>query len=170
MYIQSEKIDLFPLAKPRMSIDQKNNRLIGENNLAEIINQLTRKDVDGFVISDTYTPTLEVNIHGYHIVISDDITTVATNNNPIWISILIPATADFPEIYGQDVDGYYQGIEITQSASKPAASVTIDSTNYVRYSIKALAYSNGGWVVPNESRIIFDRLSLALDVVDAGTI
>ena len=137
MYIQSDKINVFPLAKNRTT--DKDARLLYEHNVANIIKQLI--DTDGFVISDSVsvstgtetkneysgyseypvnlTNPLEFNIGGYFFRIESGTTiamvpkvTTDTKDTiiPLYASIQIDNVSK--ELLGQDTDNKYEGLGI----------------------------------------------------------
>lgn len=57
MYIASNNVEVFPLAKPRP--DQRTSRLLYEENLTGIIRQVV--DINSFIINNGNTPSLNIN-------------------------------------------------------------------------------------------------------------
>ena len=175
-YVKSDKINIFPISKPRFSSNQKNNRLMGEKNISNIIAQLTKSngtENDGFVIEYIANSKLLFNINGYYCEVNDSSfeTNFALYAQPIWATIKV-STGDFPEIYGQDNDNNYEGVEFIQSGTKPASAVVIDTSIYNQYSVKLLEKINGEWVVPDSSRVIISpaNAGLNINVIDAGVV
>lgn len=175
-YVKSDKINIFPISKPRFSSNQKNNRLMGEKNISNIIAQLTKNngtENDGFVIEYVAKYGLLFNINGYYCEVYDSSfeANFALYDLPIWATIKV-STGDFPEIYGQDNDSNYEGVEFIQSGTKPASAVIIGTSIYKQYSVKLLEKINGEWVVPDSSRVIISptNAGLNINVIDAGVI
>ena len=175
-YVKSDKINIFPLSKPRFSSNQKNNRLIGEKNISNIIAQLTKSngtENDGFVVEYVANSKLLFNINGYYCEVNDSSfeTKFTLSESPIWAIIKV-STGDFPEIYGQDNDSNYEGIEFIQSDTKPASAVVIGTSTYNQYSVKLIEKINGDWVIPDNSKIIINPTNAGLNIkmIDAGVI
>lgn len=175
-YVKSDKIDIFPISKPRFSSNQKNNRLMGEKNISNIIAQLIKSndtENDGFVIEYIANSKLLFNINGYYCEVTDSSfeKNFALSDLPIWAIIKV-STGDFPEIYGQDNNSNYEGVEFIQSGTKPASAVIIGTSIYNQYSVKLLEKINGEWVVPDSSRVILSpaNAGLNINVIDAGVI
>lgn len=143
MYIKSDKIKLFPLAKARES--QRSSRIFYEETTSGLIRNFT--DTFGFIIKnkDNNVPTIQkdpnddnkpwklqnnlmFNIYGYYVTIkSGTILTEVANNNYIYASIKLSGGENIPyEIEGQDDGGLYKGLEL-----KSATEVVepYDSTN-----------------------------------------
>lgn len=175
-HVNSDKINIFPVSKPRFSSNQKNNRLMGEKNISNIIAQLTKNngtENDGFVIEYIANSKLLFNINGYYCEVKDSSfeTKFTASNSPIWAVIKV-SQGDFPEIYGQDNDSNYEGIEFIQSDTKPASATIIGSAIYNQYSVKLLENVNGEWAIPDDSKIIISpsNAGLNIKVIDAGVI
>jgi hypothetical protein len=169
-YVGSDDIMVFPTT--RRDATHRSSRLISEQSLVSIINQLV--NTDAFVISSAYADgdDLEFNIHGYYFKINDHgletLKSALNNPNAIWATIELVTTAPssqgdvFVELGGQDDNNEYQGVVFSNTAPASAAN---------RFSLKVLAKSEGVYVIPRESQIRFNADMVFDDLtVDGGVI
>lgn len=167
-YIQSNSIDVFPLSKPRTN--KKNNRLLGEKNIVDIINQIT--DKTSFVISKGIynAAKFEFNIHGYYFKISTNLTSLpafsgATDGTNIYGVIYLTKNVDFPEIAGQDSSGVYAGLRLTTDDPSAISGEVFDV-----YYLKLLTKSGSNWIIPPESNGRFSDTALGITIIDGGLV
>ena len=174
-YIESNNIDIFPLAKNRPIPDKRSNNLFYERNISNIVNQII--DVPGFVIThDTSNiqvsgnivqltqGTFEFSLGGryFHISVSFD------NSNPVPTILCTGVGAggsvwayvefdQYGEIQGQDQDNIYSGLHITTNEEEiPSDSVKLKLFNIVQGKDNILEV-----VIPSDSYKKFDINSIA---------
>ena len=129
MFIQSQQIKIFPLAKARES--QRSSRIFYEETTSSLIRNFI--DSFGFIIKnkDGEIPTIEkndngnwqlkndlmFNIYGYYVTIKNGTTlNDVVKDNYIYASIKLSGGENIPyEINGQDVNGVYEGLELKSS-------------------------------------------------------
>lgn len=129
MFIQSQQIKIFPLAKARES--QRSSRIFYEETTSSLIRNFI--DSFGFIVKnkDGKIPAIEknnngnwqlkndlmFNIYGYYVTIkSGTILNNVVNTNYIYASIKLSGGENIPyEINGQDVNGVYEGLELKSS-------------------------------------------------------
>lgn len=143
MFIQSQQIKIFPLAKARES--QRSSRIFYEETTSSLIRNFI--DNFGFIIKnksgdtpiikqddeDTTKPwklynDLMFNIYGYYVTIKNGtILNDIVKDNYIYASIKLSGGENIPyEIEGQDDGGLYKGLELKSSTE---VVDSYDSTN-----------------------------------------
>lgn len=122
-HLATENVIVFPIAKERASSVQE-TRLMTEYNVSNIIRQLMGNEIKGFIISCSTKDSgweIEFNLYGYYFRINVENTwindTFGTDiSNGIFASIILDTLVD--EIDGQDADGLYKGLHITNVEPK----------------------------------------------------
>lgn len=169
-FVKSANISVFPTT--RRGVYQRSARLLSEQSLVSIINQLV--DVPAFVITNTYgnSSGLEFNIGGYYFNVDStgmsDILSALGNPTDVWASITLDTITtqqgnEFIELEGQDngdSPSLYEGV--TFSDSQPADALRL----------KILTKGTGGtYSVPRDSQIRFNADQVFGDItVDGGII
>lgn len=154
-YIKSENLKVFPSSRRTARL---NKRLITEEDLISIIYQIV--DVDCFVISKQFVADkqFDFDIHGYYFSILPAINIikpfkVATN---LYAYIKLDDSKSSPTLLGQDDEGIYNGLTITDTPPKYDENI---------YCLRILTRptSNGIWQIPKESKIKFGTSSIGKD-------
>ena len=166
-YVKSDKINVFPLSKNRLSNEGYNSRALLESRIANTIRQLI--DVSGFVISDnvnvsvgsnnllTFNDPFLVNLYGYFIEIEKDASiTITENSSAVWMCLTTDING---EITGQDNTGTgeYEGIKFTTDEVETDTSTA---------KLKILEKTSGVWNIPNPSKTRFSVSSVIIDRID----
>lgn len=170
-YVSSNKIKVFP--STRRGADYRSSRLLAEQGLVSIINQLV--DYPAFVITSAYSDaegTLEFNIGGYYfcVDVQEVKTKIGGEPNEIWAKITLDTTVisgdNFVELFGQDEqsgnDTIFTGVDFT--SSDPGADVKLK--------LKLLEKDSGGnYAIPVKSQLRFNADQVFSDLtVDGGVI
>ena len=172
MYIDSERIRLFPFAKYRPHLMDLGSRLFYENNISRLITQLI--DTNGFIISgsirfdkstnDVLVDTLmRFNIQGYYFEIDPGVSILPANNaTEIYAYIklteqaLDPESNEIspPELEGQDEVLKFTGLTIDTTIPEGAIGIK-------------LAIKDGDqWKIPESSFYKFSSESLNISKID----
>ena len=168
-YLNSNYINIYPLAKARQNADQKWNRLTSEFNMVNIIRQLLPKNSQGFVIDwAPATNNIKFNIGGYYVEANlTDIIPSDTEISDIYANIKINTDSSLPEIVGQDEtaesnNGKYSGISFDNAA--------ISDSTHLTYSLHLLTKPQGSstWVIPEESKFPFGSDSLYITEINGN--
>ena len=149
-YLSSKNINIYPLAKQRLSANQKWNRLTSEFNMVNIIRQLLPKNSQGFVIDWDSENIIKFNIGGYYV--EANLSEVLSGTEVYaHLSIGDSGNNNLPEVIGQDESegsnaGKYMGMSFDNS---PKAEAT--------YTLKILSYNEdtSKWDIPDESNYPF---------------
>lgn len=160
-YLATEQITVFPSTK--RADKQVSARLMTEQAIVGIVNRLI--DRDGFVVTtddelqgdsgDKHV--FAFNIHGYYFEISSYAELKALYNDDesamnIYAHIFVDTTGNYTELFGQDDEGKYQGLQFSSNG-------TVENSNN-REEHKLLLLTREAfesrWFVPNESRIKFE--------------
>lgn len=162
-YVSSSNITVFPSTK-RGNV-QVSARLLSEASLVSIVNRLV--DTDSFVITKdadyAANKKFEFNIHGYYFCV-DPISTVLNqfgSATAIYGNIKLQQSGDYNELYGQDTNNVYYGVQFSDTAL---------GGEYL--SLKIFEKSGNTWIIPTSSRIKYYSSSVDIDVsiIDDGTI
>lgn len=165
MFINSEKIKVFPFAKYSRPANDLGSRLFYECNIARLITQLI--DTDGFIISGdidsnaTVIETLKFNIKGYYFEILPETSLLPTDIKAEDSSIygIIYLTNSPEELDGQDDGTYFTSFVISSSP--------IDKENTTKYYIKLLEKdADNNWSIPKESYLRYNTSSLNIKKID----
>lgn len=172
-HIESNNIDIFPLAKNRPN--NRSNNLFYERNISNIVNQIT--NVPGFVITSDATNiqvdgatvqlkegTFEFSLGGryFHISVSIEndkpIPTVLCTGVGVGSSVWAYIEFDqYGEIQGQDQDDIYSGLKITTNEEEiPSDNVKLKLFNIVQGKDSILEA-----IIPSDSYKKFDINSIA---------
>lgn len=157
-YLATEQVTVFPSTK--RADKQVSARLMTEQAIVGIVNRLI--DRDGFVVttddelqSDEHV--FAFNIHGYYFEISSYAELKALFNDDknamnIYAHIFIDTTGNYTELFGQDNDGKYQGLQFSYDGKVK------NSNNREEHKLLLLTREafESRWFVPNESRIKFE--------------
>ena len=151
MFIASINVKAFPLAKYRSPGSADNtSRLFYEQNVSNLIRQLI--DTQGFVVSGSVSPqgvvtdTLCFNLYGYYFELTTGtnlIDTSVSDSNYVLASITLTSTSPY-EISGQDNNGFYEGLIITNSLNNTMDGIFI---------VLLEKDSSGNWNIPESSII-----------------
>lgn len=166
-YINSEHISIFPFSKIRNNKDK--DRLFYENNIAGIIRQLI--DTEGFIITapekiqleSSLDSKLEFNLHGYNIIIDEGayiFESVPQDVNHIYAEIILDTSGVTPEISGQDVDNYFEGLEIIATKNK------LPSSENNKYRLELFELIDNIWVVCQKSKLKFNSNVINITGID----
>ena len=166
MKINSDRIKLFPISKPRSN--DPTSRLFYEDNIANMLRQIVGKN--GFIINAPKELTLrngyyvndkedlEFNIYGYYVNIKAGTNLIEANGikDYIYAQIIID-NSSIPEIKGQDNAGNYEGLEIISRDIK----IEDDKTNVKDNSKKTLTIylllykkNNGSFIIEGTTGFI----------------
>lgn len=157
-YLATEQVTVFPSTK--RADKQVSARLMTEQAIVGIVNRLI--DRDGFVVttddelqSDEHV--FAFNIHGYYFEISSYAELKALFNDDknamnIYAHIFIDTTGNYTELFGQDDNGKYQGLQFSYDGKVK------NSNNREEHKLLLLTREafESRWFVPNESRIKFE--------------
>lgn len=167
--IASDKILVFP--STRRGDTQRSARLVSEQSLTTLVNQLL--DKDSFVITKEFdgNKPFEFNIHGYYFKIATgtDLLGIATalgNPTHVWANITLEETTTTPqndtfvELKWGDDNGSYLGVDFT------------DGEGSGDYHLEVLTKEGGSYDVPTESTVKFNvsRVFGDVAVIDGGEI
>lgn len=174
----STQIKVFPTT--RRTYEVTNGRLVTEDALTGVVRNLI--DTDGFVATTDLEHTSEpfiFNIHGYYFTV-DTVGAVlglipsgstATSLYAV-ITLELGNSNNYTELYGQDENNTYTGVEFVTSLS----SLPSLSSGYERHSLQLLEREDLGsgsfsdWRIPERSKIIFIQNSISIDHIDGGII
>lgn len=159
MYLDSDKIKVFPSARRNDGVNDPFSRLMSESTLVSIVNRLI--DTDGFVITNEYVANspLEFNIHGYYFKVANvgnivsSFSSVATGTLVyaiITLSQISGAALTFLELKNIDDSGKYQGVLFDTSIPTPTGTDEV-------YSLAVLEKTSSGWKIPYDSLIKFNN-------------
>ena len=133
-YVSSKNVEVFPVAKAR-STDAPGTRIFTERNISNLSRQLLSEDNPGYIISckngSGNNFNVAFNLYGYYFNITDFNPSTFTGDT-IYANINIDANG---EIAGQDVEGNYEGLDLTNTATKTNGWV----------SLKLFEKVNGSW-------------------------
>lgn len=167
MKINSDRIKLFPISKPRSN--DPTSRLFYEDNIANMLRQIVGEN--GFVINAPKQLTLrngyyvnaqedlEFNIYGYYVNIKADTNLIESNGikDYIYAQIIID-NSSIPEIKGQDNAGIYEGLEIISSDT---IKTNIKDNSKKTLTIYLLLYkkNNGSFIIEGNTGFIENRIT-----------
>jgi hypothetical protein len=122
MYVDSNKIEVFPVAKKRIDT-ATGTRIFTEKNISNIIRQLLTVDVPGYIIScesnsdNTDAFDIAFNLYGYYFnIVEIDPDYVEGAESSVYACI----TIQDDEILGQDNNNKYEGLELV--GAEPTSS------------------------------------------------
>ena len=159
MYLDSDKIKVFPFAKTRADYDIS-SRLFYEENISRIVRQVV--DTEGFVVSGGITSTgvtsqdgLAINIHGYYFYIEKETSIVPNESSTTcYVSIKLTSGGAVSELVGQDNDkGKFDALNFTDIPPEDA------NVFYIKLAEKTTT----GWVINNELKRKFNFGYSAID-------
>lgn len=157
MYIDSNNIKVFPFGKYRSKIDATaSNRLLYETNIANILGKLidTEGFVKGSITADGKTNgELIINIAGYYFIISSGVSLVTGTSGNVYASIKL--TGDIPALDGQDTEGEFQGLSLTDSLPG-------DNFHYILLMVK----DGDNWTLNPDVYKKFDSTSINITEID----
>ena len=132
MYISSINVNLFPYSKPRASTDQRTNRLFYEQNITNLVKQLT--DTKSFLInvpalneddySCTITDDLEFNLYGYYFKVNAGTVIYNSQGQPmltktkLYAEIEIDTSSGIEQLAGQDNNLFFEGLNIVTTPTE----------------------------------------------------
>lgn len=172
-YIESNNIDIFPLAKNRPN--NRSNNLFYERNISNIVNQII--DVPGFVITHD---TSNIQVNGNTVQLTQGTFEFSLGGRYFYISVSFENDKPLPtvlctsvgagssvwayvefdqygEIQGQDQDNIYSGLHITTDEEEiPSDGVKLKLFNIVQGEDGILEA-----VIPSDSYKKFDINSVA---------
>lgn len=159
MYLDSDKIKVFPFAKTRAD-DDISSRLFYEENISRLVRQVV--DTEGFVVSGGITSTgitsqegLAINIHGYYFYIEKETSIVPDESSTTcYASIKLTSGGSVSELIGQDNDkGKFDALNFT--------NIPPEDTNV--FYVKLAEKTTTGWVINNELKRKFNFGYSAID-------
>lgn len=148
-HIASKNLSIFPFSKYR--INNLNNNLFYEQNIANIINQIIDPNLNGFIIDAPETVAdikedsiVKLNLKGYHIEITD-VSSYITNGN-LYIAVVLTDKIDnYPqEINGQDEDNLFTGVLVNDIVIEGHPCIQIYKNgkvckeNFARFNVNSL--------------------------------
>lgn len=164
MFINSDKIKVFPFAKYNRPTNDLGSRLFYECNIARLVTQLI--DTDGFIISgavDTgasITETLKFNIKGYYFEITAGVSLIPDDikHTDSMIYGVVTLNDNPEELSGQDNDfsGKFEALSIT----------TIRPTEDTVFYLKLLEKVGEEWHIPEESYFRYNVSSINITKID----
>lgn len=165
-YLATENVVVFPSTK--RANNQVSARLLTEQAIVGIVNKLIESD--GFVITPDEkvfdSHYFEFNIHGYYFKVSavkliTDLFNLDGNVLNIYGNIIIEKSGNYDELFGQDDDNQYKGIQFT--------STPLEDTSKEIYSLLLFTRDNadGDWYVPTSSRIRYTFNSINISTANA---
>lgn len=171
-YTTSNNVNVFPSTR-RIYSQDFSARLMTESAISRIINKLV--EVDGFVISNT-VPTsagdvFEFNIYGYYFQIKNilSVTAQLSSATKLYATIRINHTDNaFYELYVANEAGSsstFNGITFTDTGSTPN-----DTSTDMYKTLLLLEKSGDTWIIPEQSKIKFNRSAIGLTEIDGGRI
>jgi hypothetical protein len=163
MYINSDAINIFPLAKPRLN--NRDNRLFYEENVTNLIRQVV--DNKSFIISapeqtgTKLTEDLLFNIFGYFVKIDKgtEILDINSVKKYLYAKIILSTEAPF-EIAQQDDNNKYQGLSI-----ESYDNLQSDTDSY-KYLLLYVKQADGKLHLATESLKKFDISSFSISGLD----
>jgi hypothetical protein len=177
--LNSSDVIVFPLSKTRPTngvglptadgsvtgVDLNKTRLLTEKSVSNIIYQLI--DTDGFLIGYTTDETgnkfdIEFNLVGYYFRVTLDFTPTTDGGKPYldWQNIFATITIsdEYDEIVGQDINGKYEGLVLSDEA--PSGSGT--------HALKLLTKTGNKWEPPKDCYNKFSITSLGITGLDGN--
>lgn len=160
-YLKSENVVVFPVAKERKE-GIAETRLLTEHNLSNIIRQLLARENPGFISSTSSDSdgnfNVKFNLYGYQFDVDIENAwlqevNLNSGNDGLYAYIIIDkiigqlsnnsGIVNYSEIVGQDIDGHYQGLSITNNISNINEIKAGLSENEELAYIKILNMNNG---------------------------
>ena len=161
--VLSNQINIFPVSKIRK--DYREDNLLYEQNIANIISQLTGPDIYGFIINAPSTiadwndenteKKILLNIYGYYIKLSN--IKIAEKSN-LYVTLKIKSSTDskINEIHGQDSGEIFDGIYLTEDIMfEQGNNIKLLDQNLIMYDSKGLITNS-----PNKA--VYKEISLQL--------
>lgn len=164
MYINSNKLKVFPLAKNRTV--NRGSRLFYEENVTNLIRQIVDKPsfmIDGptgIKPTDALSRDLEFNIYGYYFCIkAGTVLRDMGSKSYLVAKIKLNINSDMPtEISGQDEGNLYKGLEVYTSDTLPV------DTDTDKYLVLGERNPAGVWQNYMPSYAKFDLRSIGLGI------
>lgn len=158
MYIESDKIDVFPFHDNRKN---HNNRLLTEQNLIKLAKHPLENE--SFVLSDSYDgqdSLFEFILCGYHFSIKFDADKVL-NNNTGTITAVAYLNNETSTLFGADNElDYFTALQLVsqnQTPTTPVSDSTATDANFTKMTLDILTVPEmGKYVIPEESRRTID--------------
>lgn len=158
MYIESDKIDVFPFHDNRKN---HNNRLLTEQNLIKLAKHPLENE--SFVLSDSYDgqdSLFEFILCGYHFSIKFDADKVL-NNNTGTITAVAYLNNETSTLFGADNElDYFTALQLVsqnQTPTTPVSDSTATDANFTKMTLNILTVPEmGKYVIPEESRRTID--------------
>lgn len=158
MYIESDKIDVFPFHDNRKN---HNNRLLTEQNLIKLAKHPLENE--SFVLSDSYDgqdSLFEFILCGYHFSMKFDAETVL-NKNTGTIAAVAYLNNETGTLFGSDDNdlGKFTALQLVSKNQTPTPPTdsTVTDANFTKMSLDILTVPEmGKYIIPEESRRTID--------------
>ena len=166
MYIDSDKIDVFPFHDNR---NDHNNRLLTEQNLIKLAKHPLANE--SFVISDSYDgedSLFEFMLYGYHFSIKFKAKDVLGGKNTGTITAVAYLNNETSTLFGSDTvlgsddnkTTKFTALQLVsqdQTPTTPDSNSTVTDTKFKKMSLDILTISEDGtYVIPEQSRRTID--------------
>ena len=170
-YAPSNKVSVFPSARRAQQVngnEYRNSRLLGEKSIVDIYGNIA--STDSYIISTSFSGNIEFILGGYDFTI-EDLSNFLNNEfsdaTEIWASITLDTKVpDFPELVSADVDGIYEGLNLTSSEPE-------NTKNTIKLKLLTRESSAVNWNIFEGStkRFYYSQIYFSdLDVIDGGIV